>query len=261
MSDVELSTNEQIINDQNTQSSNDEQEMGNVELSANGQIINDQNTQSSNEEQEMSDVELCANEQILNDQMLNNTKIVNQESLINYKLNFQETNENTSDYSELLTDSNSVSNSESDENYHATIQLSPRFPEALKLLEIKAHSNMINEMYCEIMNAFSEQNISLYCATKKLSKCPVYGEERYKRNSKKVGIKRMAFFPLKDRFIIQYQNPNWSLKLQYQANYIMSQKYLQHKSYGDIFDGRWNQELVEGHFMGYRDIASIASID
>ncbi|KAF0440395.1 hypothetical protein F8M41_004062 [Gigaspora margarita] len=85
MSDVELSANEQIINDQNTQSSNDEQEMSDVELSA---IINDQNTQSSNEEQEMSDVELSANEQILNDQMLNNTKIVDQESLINYELNF-----------------------------------------------------------------------------------------------------------------------------------------------------------------------------
>ncbi|RIB15813.1 hypothetical protein C2G38_1971201, partial [Gigaspora rosea] len=137
----------------------------------------------------------------------------------------------------------------------------------LRLLEIKAHSNMTNDMYSEIMDAFNEQNISLYCATKKLSslvsidpiwidcclksccaftgnlkdlkECPACGEARYKKNSKKkVGIKKMAFFPLKDRLIIQYQNFNWSLELQYRANYTMSQEYLQHRLYGDIFDGR-----------------------
>ncbi|RIB11188.1 hypothetical protein C2G38_2004741, partial [Gigaspora rosea] len=143
-------------------------------------------------------------------------------------------------------------------------------------------------MYCEIMEAFSEQNVLLYRAIKKLSslvkiaptwidccvksccaftgnlkdleECPVCGEERYKRSSKKkVSLKKMAFFPLKDRFIIQYQNPNRSLELQYRANYIMNQEYLQ---YGDIFDGRRYQELVEkGHFTDYHDIALTASLD
>ncbi|CAG8805058.1 26010_t:CDS:1, partial [Racocetra persica] len=52
---------------------------------------------------------------------------------------------------------------------HTTIQLSLKFSEALRLLEIKVHSYIINKMYRKIMDAFSEQNVSLYCATKKLS--------------------------------------------------------------------------------------------
>ena len=103
---------------------------------------------------------------------------------------------------------------------------------------------MTNDMYYKIMEVFSEQHVSLYRATKKLEKlvsiepiwidccvksccaftgslknlqeCPTCGEARYKRNSKKqVGRKKMAFFPFKDRFIIQYQNSARSLELQY----------------------------------------------
>ncbi|CAG8760803.1 17290_t:CDS:2, partial [Dentiscutata erythropus] len=55
---------------------------------------------------------------------------------------------------ELLTDSNSVSNSELSKDNYTTIQLSPGFPKALRLLEIKAYSNMINEIYCKIIDAF-----------------------------------------------------------------------------------------------------------
>ncbi|CAG8832706.1 1035_t:CDS:2, partial [Cetraspora pellucida] len=146
----------------NTQLSNDEQEISNIEQKS--------SANSSNGEQELSNIEQesSANEQILNDQMLSNTEIKDLESITNYELDFQEASENTSD-NELLTDSNSVLNSESSEDNHTTIQLSPRFPEALRLLEIKAHSNMTNEMYCKIIDAFSEQNVSLYRATKKLS--------------------------------------------------------------------------------------------
>ncbi|CAG8834465.1 7974_t:CDS:2, partial [Gigaspora margarita] len=63
----------------------------------------------------------------------------------------------TSD-NELLTDSNSVLNSESSKDNHTIIQLSSGFLEALRLLEIKAHSNMMNKMYYKIMNTFNEQN-------------------------------------------------------------------------------------------------------
>ncbi|CAG8560944.1 87_t:CDS:2 [Cetraspora pellucida] len=121
-------------------------------------------------EQELSDneQELSDNEQIFNDQMLSNTEIIDLESLTNCELYSWEASENTSD-NELLTDSNSVSNSKSNEDYHTTIQLPPGFSEAYRLLEIKVHSNMTNETFRKIMDAFSEQNISLYRATKKLS--------------------------------------------------------------------------------------------
>lgn len=138
------------------------------------------------------------------------------------------------------------------------------------------------------MEAFSEQNVSLYRATKKLAnlvsiepiwidccvksccaftgnlknlqECPICKEARYKSNLN--GRKKMAFFSLKDRFLIQYQNPARSLELQYRKNYTTSQEYLQCRSYGDIFDGKRYQELVEeGHFMDYRDIALTASLD
>ena len=52
---------------------------------------------------------------------------------------------------------------------NANIQLPPGFPEALRLLEIKSHSNMTNNMYREIIEAFSEQHVSLYRATNKLA--------------------------------------------------------------------------------------------
>lgn len=147
---------------------------------------------------------------------------------------------------------------------------------------------MPNSMYNEIIEAFSEQHVSLYRATKRLSslvsidpvwidcciksccaftgklenlqECPTCGEKRYRGNSKR--RKKMAFFPLKNRFIIQYQNPTRSLELQYRNNYTTSQKYLQDESYGDIFDDKRYQELVEeGHFTDYRDIALTASLD
>ncbi|CAB4444585.1 unnamed protein product [Rhizophagus irregularis] len=250
------------------------------------------NNELSNNEQESSNDEqeaISANEQesIGNEsQRLSDTEILDLES--NYELIFEDDSNNTSD-SELMTDSSSVSNNSIQEN--TNIQLPPGFPEALRLLEIKAHSNMTNDMYSKIMEAFSEQHVSLYRATKKLEnlvsiepiwidccvksccaftgnlknlqECPTCKEGRYKRNSKKqVGRKKMAFFPLKNRFIIQYQNPTRSLELQYRNNYTTSQEYLQYRTYGDIFDGRRYQELVEeGHFIDYRDIALTASLD
>ncbi|CAG8704401.1 23008_t:CDS:2, partial [Gigaspora rosea] len=193
---------------------------------------------SNNDEQELSidEQELSINEQELSidkqdmiDIEQESSNEADLELYSNYELDFQEYNENLSD-NDTLTDSDSISNSKLSKDNDTIIQLPSGFSEALRLLEIKAHSNMTNDMYSEIMDAFNEQNISLYCATKKLSslvsidpiwidcclksccaftgnlkdlkECPACGEARYKKNSKKkVGIKKMAFFPLKDRDI------------------------------------------------------------
>jgi hypothetical protein len=39
---------------------------------------------------------------------------------------------------------------------NANIQLSPGFPETLRLLKIKSYSNLTNNMYCKIIKTFSE---------------------------------------------------------------------------------------------------------
>ncbi|CAG8558042.1 5689_t:CDS:2, partial [Racocetra persica] len=132
---------------------------------SNEQEMSDVKQEISNVEQEMNDVkqELSDNGQKLNNQILSYTEGLDLELYSNYELDFQKDSSiNTSD-DELLTDSNSVSNN------NTAIQLPPGFSEALRLLEIKAHSNMTNDMYSEIMDAFSMQNVSLYRATKKLS--------------------------------------------------------------------------------------------
>lgn len=105
--------------------------------------------------------------------------------------------------------------------------------EALRLLEIKSRTNMTDQVYSEIMSAFSEHQISLYCASKKLEKmisispiwidccinscnaftgdlkdlqnCPICKESRYIiKGNTKVSQKKMAFFSLIDRFLMQY---------------------------------------------------------
>ncbi|GES88052.1 transposase domain-containing protein [Rhizophagus clarus] len=221
------------------------------------------------------------------------TEILDSESP-GYEPIFQEFSNNellTDDSNSVLSTSTQNESNQDSENENANIQLPPGFPEALRLLEIKSHSNMTNNMYREIIEAFSEQHVSLYRATNKLvslvsidpvwidccvksccaftgnlknlQECPTCGEKRYKSNSNdQIGRKKMAYFPLKDRFVIQYQNSSRSLELQYRNNYTTSQEYLQYRSYGDVFDGGRYQELVkEGHFMDYRDIALIASLD
>ena len=72
----------------------------------------------------------------------------------------------------------------------------------------------------------------------------------------------MAFFPLKDRFLIQYQDLNRSQALQYRYNYTSSVEYINEEGYGDIFDGKRYKELFDDGFSpDYRDIALTASID
>jgi len=150
---------------------------------------------------------------------------------------------------------------------------------------------MTDQVYREVMSAFSEYEISLYRASKKLEKivhitpvwidccikscyaftgnlekslnCPKCKEPRYILKGKnKIPRKRMAFFSLKDHFLIQYQNPNRSQALQYRYHYTSCTQYINEEGYGDIFDGKRYKELFDdGFFPDYRDIALTASID
>lgn len=150
---------------------------------------------------------------------------------------------------------------------------------------------MSNEIYNEIIHAFTNQHVSLYRATKKLASivliepiwidccinscyaftgeyskaisCPKCQQTRFFEDSKNhVARKKMAFFPLKDRFIIQYNDEHRSQELQYRYKYVSSADYQAKKQYGDIFDGYRYKELIqEGHFSEYRDIALTGSLD
>jgi len=167
----------------------------------------------------------------------------------------------------------------------------PGFPEALRLLEIKNRSNMSNQVYSEIVHAFTDQHISLYRATKKLSSlisiepvwidccinscyaftgayanvnyCPKCQQRRFSGDPKnKIAHKKMAFFPLKDCFIIQYNDAHRSQDLQYRYEYMTNVDYQEKNQYGDIFDEDRYKELVqEGHFSNCRDIVLTASLD
>ncbi|CAG8846096.1 30869_t:CDS:2, partial [Gigaspora margarita] len=95
----------------------------------------------------------------------------------NYNTRFSEKYLSNND---TLTDSDLMLNNESSKDNDTVIQLLSGFSEALRLLEIKAYSNMTNNIY-------------------NLKEFPVYEEARDKKNSKKkVGIKKIAFFLFKD---------------------------------------------------------------
>ncbi|GES72716.1 transposase domain-containing protein [Rhizophagus clarus] len=206
------------------------------------------------------------------DQKSSDTKILDSESP-GYEPIFQEFSDNSASdckNSELSTDdSNSVlststqneSNQDS-ENENANIQLPPGFPEALRLLEIKSHSNMTNNMYREIIEAFSEQHVSLYHATNKLASlvsidpvwidCCVKSCCAFTGNLK--NLQEVQLVERKDTRVIQMT------RLAGKKWHIFHLK--TDLSYGDVFDGGRYQKLVEeGHFMDYRDIALIASLD
>ena len=168
---------------------------------------------------------------------------------------------------------------EADEDDH----LPPGFSEAFRLLEIKSHSTMSSQVYREIVCVFTDQHISLYHATKKLASivsiepvwvdccinscyaltgvyskatcCPKCQQTQY-------SCKKMAFFPLKDQFIIQYNDKHHLQELQYWHEYVTSIDYQEKRQYGNIFDGNRYKELVEDeYFSDSRDIALMASLD
>jgi len=150
---------------------------------------------------------------------------------------------------------------------------------------------MTNLLYKEIINSFNEYLVSLYYATRKLEslisiepqwincciasccaftsiyeeleECPECGKPRYFETSgKRRSCKKMAFFSLKNRLLMQYKNPAWSQELQYQNEYTRRQNYQNESQYSDIFNGDQYKRLVEeGHFPDYRDVALMASLD
>src|SRR5436189_142417 len=72
----------------------------------------------------------------------------------------------------------------------------------------------------------------------------------------------MAYFSIKDRLVIQYQDPKCSEELKYHANYTQYQDFGSDGKIGDIFDGIKYQELLShGFFSNDQDIALIGSID
>ncbi|GES90549.1 transposase domain-containing protein [Rhizophagus clarus] len=191
----------------------------------------------------------------------------------------------SSEYTSSESDSSSV-NSDSPVNSNKI-----GFVEALRLLEKKSRTNMTEQMYQEIMINFCEQEISLYQVSKKLENfvqikpewidccikscyaftgslknaqnCLKYNEPRYIKESNSLkSHKKMAFFFLKDRLLIQYQDSIRSQTFQYRYEYTIYPDYINEEKYGDIFDGKRYKDLVaEGHFSDYQDIALTASLD
>uniref|UniRef100_U9TIL7 Uncharacterized protein n=1 Tax=Rhizophagus irregularis (strain DAOM 181602 / DAOM 197198 / MUCL 43194) TaxID=747089 RepID=U9TIL7_RHIID len=156
---------------------------------------------------------------------------------------------------EKSTESSSNSSNYDDNDFEA---LPLGYMEALHLLEIKSRTNMTDQVYSEIMSAFSEHQISLYCASKKLEKMisisPIWIDCCINSCNAFTG-------DLKD-----LQNCPIYLKrseaLQYRHIYTSSSEYINEEGYNDIFDGRRYKELCEeGFFSDYRDIALTASID
>jgi hypothetical protein len=163
---------------------------------------------------------------------------------------------------------------------------------ALKLLDIKSRCNITDDAFHQIMLAINN-NVTLHQAKKKLKSivkvepilvdmCPnsccaytgnfkYYNECNYchesrfqieESNQKHTPRRQMAYFSIKDRLIIQYQDPKRSVELMYRANYTRHQDFGSKEKIGDIFDGKRYQKLLSyGFFCDDRDIALLGSID
>jgi hypothetical protein len=88
---------------------------------------------------------------------------------------------------------------------------------------------------------------------------------RFQNNSsteKQLPRRQMAFFSIKDRLKIQYQDKNGSEKLRYRANYTCRQGFGLDGKIGDVFDSeRYQKLLSNGYFKDDRDVALTGSID
>ncbi|CAG8721411.1 22236_t:CDS:2 [Gigaspora margarita] len=186
------------------------------------------------------------------------------------------------------TDNESINDTEFVKQYD-NYQLPPGFSEALRLLDIKVQSNMSNNIYQQVMVGFSNEQVSQYCAIKKLTSivqiepkwidmcvkscivftdnfskaisCHYCNEPCYENEKNKNSQKKLAFFSLKDRFILQYSDSTRSKELQYQYNYTTSSEY-DNNNCGNIFDREQYKDSVEnGCFSYYQDIALIGSLD
>jgi hypothetical protein len=157
---------------------------------------------------------------------------------------------------------------------------------------VKQKHNLSNRAFNEILSVFTNGGISLYKVKNKLSKlvniipqfidvctnscmaftgqfandssCHYCTTSRYinddlqKRKPRKV----LSYFPLIDRFKIQYNDPTRSQLLRYRHEYVTNENY-NNLNIGDVFDGNLYKELVEieGLFQNECDIALIGSTD
>jgi hypothetical protein len=169
-------------------------------------------------------------------------------------------------------------------------ELSESFVDILKLLEVKQKHNLTDHAFNDILNIFTNGEISLHSAKKKLSNLvnlqPVFidmcinsccaftgqltndlschwcGQNRFIiENQNKNPRKVASFFPLIDRFKLQFNDPQRALALRYRHEYVTNENY-EDDNIGDLFDGNLYKELVDdGYFSDERDIALIGSTD
>ncbi|RGB25345.1 hypothetical protein C1646_632243, partial [Rhizophagus diaphanus] len=159
----------------------------------------------------------------------------------------------------------------------------------LRLFQVKSQCNLTDNAFHQTMVAANGNDISLFQVKKTLklivpikptwvdtciNSCCAY-TGKYKDNNfceycqtsrfqtrKHVSRQKMAFFSIKDRFRIQYQDPKRSKELRYRANYTSRQGFGLDGIIGDIFDGaRYQKLLSNGYFEDDRDVALMGSVD
>src|ERR1043165_7335032 len=161
---------------------------------------------------------------------------------------------------------------------------------ALRLLDIKSCCNLTDDAFHQIMTAVIGSNVSLHKAKKKLksivklepifvdicsnsccaytgnykyyTECEYCHTPRFQNGTSNHARRQMAYFSIKNRLIIQYQDPICSEELEYRAKYTQRQEFGLDGKIGDIFDGmRYNELLSNGFFCNSKDIALIGSVD
>jgi hypothetical protein len=160
---------------------------------------------------------------------------------------------------------------------------------ALRLFNVKSYCNLTDEAFRQTMLAVNGGDISQYQIKKVLksivklepiwidmcvnSCCAYTGQYKdyvqceyckaprfqdISANKNCVSRRQMAYFSIKDRLIIQYQDPIRSKELRYRANYIHHDNF----KIGDVFDSERYRELLScGFFNDERDVALIESVD
>ena len=158
----------------------------------------------------------------------------------------------------------------------------------MRLLEIKVRRNVTNAAFNEMVTAANGTSISLYiliktlkklvplkpilvdmcinscCAFtgnfKTLNKCFYCNAEHYQNG--KQSRAQVAYFSIKDRFIIQYQDSKRAKQLRYRSEYVAREGYNNDGIIGDVFDGIQYKYLSQkGYFQDDHDIALLGSVD
>lgn len=167
--------------------------------------------------------------------------------------------------------------------------MTPEFACALRLFEVKSRHNLTDDAFQQIMVAVNGNSFSQYQIKKTLkyivpiepiwidmcinsccaytgmykyyNECRICQAPRFKDRTR-VPRRQVAYFSIKDRLKIQYQDSTRSEKLRYRANYTNRPDFNLNDKIGDLFDGAKYQELLlNGFFKDDRDVALIGSID